>query len=222
MKMPQMQKIIPFAVALAIGLLMGLGVGQMQVKKEQKIGQDKLKERDRKIAFIQQKMSDEKTEATSSLEQKYRDDVNKLQIALNAAKKNAGAVNGQVAALNEQVRKLEQRITLADEAAAKTKQELHEAQRNAKDLDRELKKTAGEKQTLQADLKKTTRELGTCSSNNAELSLIAEELVKKYKDKGLGAVLLEKEPLTQVRKVELEQLSSQYQEEIEQKKITKK
>jgi hypothetical protein len=85
-----------------------------------------------------------------------------------------------------------------------------------------LKKTAGEKQALQADLKRTTRELGTCSSNNADLALIAEELVKRYKNKGFGAVLLEKEPLTQVRKVELEQLTNQYLEDIAQKKTTRK
>jgi chromosome segregation ATPase len=222
MKIPPIQKLIFPAVALAAGLLIGLGVGQMQVKKEQKICQDKIKEKDKKIAFIQKKMSEEKTEATSSLEQKCRDDANKLQAALMNEKKKTGTLNGQVGTLTEQAQKLEARIKAADETMAKTKQELQEALRSNKELDRELKKTEGEKQTLQTDLKRTTRALGTCSSNNAELALIAEELVKRYKDKGFGSVLLEKEPLTQVRKVELEQLTSQYREEIEQKKINKK
>jgi chromosome segregation ATPase len=222
MKIPPIQKLTLPAVALAAGLLIGLGVGQMQVKKEQKVCQDKIKEKDRKIAFIQKKMAEEKAEATSSLEQKCRDDVNKLQAAFQSEKKKTGALSGQVAALTGQVQKLDVRIKTADDTTAKRAQELQEALRNNKDLDRELKKTAGEKQALQADLKRTTRELGTCSSNNAELALIAEELVKRYKDKGIGAVLLEKEPLTQVRKVELEQLTSQYREEIEQKKINKK
>jgi hypothetical protein len=222
MKIPTIQKLVLPAVAVAAGLLIGMGVGQMQVKKEQKICQDKIKEKDKKIAFIQKKMSEEKFEATSSLEQKCRDDVNRLQDALMLEKKKTGALSGKVGTLTEQVQKLDVRIKTADETTAKTKHELQEALRNNKDLDRELRKTAGEKQILQTDLKRTTRELGTCSSNNAELALIAEELVKKYKNKGLGSVLLEKEPLTQVRKVELEQLTSQYQEEIEQKKITKK
>jgi chromosome segregation ATPase len=222
MRIPSMQKFKLPAVALATGLLIGLGAGQVQVKKEQTICRDKIQEKDRKIAFIQKKMTEEKAEATGSLEQKCRDDMNKLQATLQSEKKKAGALSGQVGALTEQVQKLEARIKAADERADKTKQELQEALRNNKNLDRELKKTAGEKQALQADLKRTTRELGTCSSNNAELCLIAEELVKKYKDKGFGAVFLEKEPLTQVRKVELEQLTDQYREEIEQKKINKK
>jgi len=222
MKIPPIQKLTIPAVAMAAGLLIGLGVGQMQVSKEQKICQDKIKEKDKKIAFIQKKLTEEKAAATSSLEQACRDDMNKLQTALQGEKKKAGTLKGQVKTLTEQVQKLDVRVKAADETTVRTKQELQEAQRNNKELDHELKKTTSEKQALQAELKKTTRELGTCTSNNADLATIAGELVKKYKDKGIGAAILEKEPLTQVKKVELEQLTSQYEEEIEQKKINKK
>ncbi len=221
-KLPQSRDIIIPVAALIAGLIIGLGVGQMLVKKEQKSCQDKIKEKDKKIAFIQKKTSEEKAEATSSLEQQCRDDVNKLQTALNSEKKKSGALSGQVGTLTEQAQKLEVRIKTADDTTSKTKQELQEALRNIKDLDRELKTTTGEKQALQADLKRTTRELGNCASNNAHLCIIAEELVKKYKNKGIGAAILEKEPLVQAKKVELEQFSQQYQEEIEQKRISKK
>jgi hypothetical protein len=46
--------------------------------------------------------------------------------------------------------------------------------------------------------------------------------VKAYKNKGIGAAILEKEPLTQIKKVELEQLTQKYKEEIEKLRITKK
>jgi chromosome segregation ATPase len=222
MNIPQMQNLKIPALALAAGLFLGLGAGQLQVKKEQKVCQDRIKEKDKKIAFIQKKLTEEKSEATSSLEQRYQDEAAKLQAALASEKKRAGALSGQVAMLTDQSQKQEARLKAVDEAAARTKQELQEAQRSNKDLDRDLKKTAGEQQSLQADLKRVNRELGTCTSNNADLAVIAEELVKRYKDKGIGAAILEKEPLTQVKKVELEQLTSQYQEAIEQKKITKK
>ncbi|HUI45124.1 MAG TPA: hypothetical protein VL122_03900 [Nitrospirota bacterium] len=222
MKVPPIQKFTLPVVTLAAGLLIGLGVGQMQVMKEQKICQEKVREKDKRIAFIQKKATEERAEATSSLEQQCSDNVNKLQVALLSEKKKTTNLGSQVGTLTEQVQKLEVRVKAADEIAAKTKQDLQEALRNNKDLDRELKKTDGEKQAVQADLKRMTRELGTCSSNNAKLALIADELVKKYKDKGIGAALLEREPLTQVRKVELEQLTSQYQEEIEQMKINQK
>jgi chromosome segregation ATPase len=222
MKKPQLDKLKIPAAALAAGLIIGLVAGQVRVSNEQKICQEKIKEKDKKMVFMQKKLSDEKAEATGSLEQRYQDDVNKLQTALQGEKRKATGLTAQAGTLTEQVQKLEARVKSADETTAKTKQSLEEAQRSNKELDKELKKITGEKQALQADLKKTTKELGTCTSNNAELSMIAEELVKRYKNKGIGAVLLEKEPLTQVRKVELEQLTSQYREEIEQKKINKK
>ena len=109
----------------------------------------------------------------------------------------------------------------SEEASARSKNDIQEMERNNKDLDDKLKKITGEMQTLQADLKKTTRDLGHCASNNAELCIIAEELVKKYRNKGLGTVLMEKEPLTQIKKAELEQFIRKYQEEIEQQKIKK-
>jgi hypothetical protein len=51
--------------------------------------------------------------------------------------------------------------------------------------------------------------------------MIAGDLVKKYKNKGIGAAILEKEPLTQIRKVELEQFVRDYGEEIERLKVKK-
>ena len=227
-KLPQLSKIIIPAAALMIGLTIGFGVSHIQMKKEQKVFQDKIKEANRKITYIQRKTTEEKTEATAFMEQQYQADLDKFR----NEKKTLG---GQVGKLKEQTQKLEMKARDSDEAFAKTKKEIQEIERNNKNLDQELKKitgekqalqaelrkTTGEKQTLQAELKKTTRDLGHCTSNNAELCTIAEELVKKYRNKGLGAIFMENEPLTQINKVKLEQISQQYREEIAQKKIKK-
>jgi len=216
--------IIPIA-ALAIGLIIGLSVSHIQVKKEQKVFQDKIREANRKITFTQKRMTEEKNEATVSIEQQYQEEMDKL---LNQKK----ALGGQLLKLKEQVQTLEMKVRESDEAYARGKKESEEAyarnkkeilemERNNKDLEDKLKKITGEMQTIQAELKKTTRDLGHCASNNAELCIIAEELVKKYRNKGLGTVLMEREPLTQIKKAELEQFIRKYQEEIEQQKIKK-
>jgi hypothetical protein len=85
-----------------------------------------------------------------------------------------------------------------------------------------VKKIKGEKDALKAQLKKTTTKLSSCEANNANLCIIGDELVKAYNNKGIGAAILEKEPLTQIKKVELEQLTQKYKEEIEKLRITKK
>ena len=224
-RLSRLLKIIIPVVALTAGLIIGLGIGHIQIKKEQKVFQDRIKEANRKIAFTQKRMTEEKNEATVSIEQQYQMDLEKLRNEKNA-------LGGQLGKIKEQVRMLEMKVRESDEALARgkkdsneasvrSKKDIQEMERSNKDLEDKVKKMTGEVQTLQAELKKTNRHLGHCASNNAELCIIAEELVKKYRNKGLGAVLMQKEPLTQIKKAELEQLIRIYQEEIEQQKIKK-
>ena len=218
-KLPQIQKIIVPVIALAVGLTIGLGTGYFQIKKEQKISQGKIAEANKKVSFIQKKMTEEKSETAAAMEQQYRSDLDKIE-------KEKDALGGQVGKFKTQVQTLETKISEVDKEAARMKKELqeqgskyaHAVQQN-KDLDGSLKKVTGEKQALNAGLQKTTKDLGQCVANNARLSVLSEELLKKYRNKGLGTIFLENEPLTQIKRVELEKLTQQYQEEIEQQKI---
>ena len=225
MKTQPLSKILIPAVALTIGLVTGLGVGHIQIKKEQEVFQTKIREAQKKLAFVQKKAAEEKKEATDSQEQVLRGDLEMLRIEKEA-------LGGEVNVLRGQVRKLDLKVRESDEALARKRKELEEAsaasvaarkelremERTNKDLANELKKTTGEKLALQAETKRINQALDTSESNNAELCVIAEELLKKYRNKGLGAVFMDKEPLTQIRKVELEQLIQKYQERIEQQK----
>ena len=231
-----MKKLLPVIVVLMIGLAGGLGIGHIQVRKEQKVCQDKIKEADRKMAFMQKQVEDARTEAaasTASIQQQCKGDRDKLDILQNEKK----TMGFQLEKLKEQMQKMETRARESeqawaktkkesDEAFARTKKELQDLERNSRNLELELKKTTSEKETLQAQfnayMKKTTHDLDRCMSNNAELCIIAEDLIKKYRNKGLGAVLVEKEPLTEIRKIELEQFTQKYREEINKLKTEKK
>jgi chromosome segregation ATPase len=224
-----LQKIIIPVVTLTIGLFIGLGISHIKIKKEQMVFQDKLKEANRKIAFLKNRMEQDKKDAVVSIEQKCQGDLDKIDKLEN--EKNI--LGSQVSKLKEQIQKMETQVKTSDEALTRIKKEsdeasvsakkdLQEMERNNKNLGQELKKITEDKQSLIADLKKKTQELDNCASNNADLCIIAEELVEKYKNKGIGAVLTEKEPLTQINKVKLEQLTQKYKEEIRQKKINRK
>ena len=236
MKTPHLlQRIVIPVLALLIGLISGLVYSHVQIKKEQDVCQNRIRESDRKIAYIQKKGVEEKSQATASLEQQFQDDLKQIS-DLKREKKNLA---GQAGRLKEQaqnlefrlkgadeafarVKKLENKLRDADEASARTKKELQETAHKSKGLEQELKKMAAEKQAFETALTKTTRTLGSCRANNAKLCTLAEELINKYKNKGFLSVLAEKEPLTQINKVELEQLTQKYQEEIRQQKINKK
>ena len=232
-----LSKIMFPIVALMVGLIIGLGIGRLQVQKEQKVSQDKMKEANKKIAYIQKKMADEKNEATVSVEQKCQSDLDRLQSEKKALEVQLGKAREQARSLEakmegemkEQARNLEAKLKQAEEVSAKTRKELQEekqkyaqASQHGKDLEREQEKMMTEKKALQAELEKTTRNLGRCEVNNAKLCIIAEEVVNAYRNKGVGAAILQKEPLTEIKKVELEQLAEKYRQEIDRQRIKTK
>jgi chromosome segregation ATPase len=177
-------------------------------------------------------MTEAKVATAIPREQQCSDELDAIE-RLENEKKTHGIQAGK---LKEQMQKLEMQVKESyevlvrmkkeakesSEVAAKIKKELQEMERKNKELDNELQKITAEEQILQVDLKKKTQELGSCMSNNAELCLLAEELVEKYRSKGLGTMILEKEPLTQIKKVKLERLSQKYLEQIKQKKMDNK
>jgi chromosome segregation ATPase len=85
-----------------------------------------------------------------------------------------------------------------------------------------LEKAAADWQKSQGDLKRMTQKFERCAGNNAQLSAIASDLVKKYQGKGVMDSILKKEPLTQLQRVELEKLVQEYRDKIEEQKIREK
>ncbi len=233
MKTPRkLPRILIAIAAVIVGLVVGLVLGNVRIKKEQRVFQDKIVEAKRKIAFLEKRMEEEKGLAAASVEQGSQDELNNVTKLADDNK----ALSERVRKLSGQIQALETKAKASEELAARSGKELLTMERGKKDLEQELQKTAEAKQSLEADLKKnkaekqalaaefrkTSQSLGRCESHNAALCLIAEELVDKYRKKGVGTILMQKEPLTQIGKVELEHLVQKYREEIEQQKINKK
>ncbi len=229
-----MKRTLFIAAAVLTGLLIGLGIGQMRITKAQKAHEDKIKEANRKIAFLQKKAEASTEESQIARQQcqadaeklvKLEDERNALLLQIGKYKEQARKLDvqaGECAEAAARAKKLEVQIRESDEAKAKVQRELKETEHKCRDMGQELKQVSGEKQALHVELKKKNQELEQCTSHNAELCLIAEELVEKYKGKGLGSVILQKEPLTQINKVKLEQLTQKYWEQIKQRKLSNK
>jgi hypothetical protein len=78
-----------------------------------------------------------------------------------------------------------------------------------------------ERRDLEAELKKSAQRLDRCAGHNAALAEIATELVDRYQQKGVMGAILQKEPLTQMKKVELEHLVQEYRETIDRQRLRK-
>lgn len=218
--MKRYHKYILPAVALIVGAAVGLGFGQLQVSSAKKSAQDKIKEANKKVAFLQQKLME--TQSTPPMAQTCISD-------LETAQKEKQSVEGELKKVKEKAQALEAKTRETEDVVARTKKDLQNMEhkytqevQHKKALEVDLRNTIKEKLALQADLKKTAQNLGQCEVTNAKLCIIADEILKQYRSKGVGAALLQKEPLTQVKKVELEQFTQQYRDEIEKQKFHKK
>lgn len=213
--------IVP-VIALALGLAVGWGIGSMEVKKEQKICQKRLKEAGRKAANMQRKLENDKSEATTAVEIKCKADIDKLDSEKKALASQAGKLKDNVLGLEKKLKETEDAFARIKIELANMGQKYAHATQHCSDLEHDLKNMTGERDKVQSELKRSGQALERCETNNARLVVMAEDLLKKYKDKGIGKAIMEKEPLTQIKKVELEQLAQEYKEEIEQLKIRKK
>ncbi len=211
------------AVLLA-GLTAGLGYGHLQLGREQQIHQNKINEMNRKIALLQKKASDER-EARSGIEGRKRSleaEVEKLRKEngeqAGAVKKLEAEAQSSEAKLKETAEQLARMKTARDEVSAKLAQVLQAAG----DLEAQAKLLATGKQTLEASLAKVNQDLDACRNHNARLCLIADEMLKRQQSRSTVGSIFKNEPLTQIGQVELERLTQEYKEKIEQEKLEKK
>ncbi len=94
--------------------------------------------------------------------------------------------------------------------------------KTGKEYDALIAKTERERDRKYAEMNSAIRSLESrlagCTKKNARLCIIAEELLDRYEDKGIVSTILAKEPVTQIKKVELENLAMEYRETIEKQR----
>jgi chromosome segregation ATPase len=105
------------------------------------------------------------------------------------------------------------------EAENKEKAELHTWLDEANKRNEEL---SGQRKQLEQDLKNTTVALAKqdeqrklCETNNDELYRIGRELADWYTSKGAVNAILEAEPFTRIKRVEMENLLENYRDKLE-------
>ncbi|MDQ3186041.1 MAG: DNA repair protein [Pseudomonadota bacterium] len=111
------------------------------------------------------------------------------------------------------------RLEKGIDAANKEKTELHTQLDDAKKQNEEL---SGQRKQLEQDLKNTTAALAKqdeqrtlCETNNDQLYRIGRELVDWYTSKGAMNAILEAEPFTRMKRVEMENLLENYRDKLE-------
>lgn len=87
-----------------------------------------------------------------------------------------------------------------------------------KEHEEQIKKLEKDRDDRISELRSLESRMESCRKKNARLCIIAEELLDRYENKGIMTSLLQKEPMTQIKKVELEKLTHEYKENIERQR----
>ena len=111
------------------------------------------------------------------------------------------------------------RLEKDSEAAYREKAELsvqlQEAQKQNQELDGQRKQLEQDLKNKAVALAKEGEQRNLCETNNGELYRIGRELVNWYADKGPLNAILEAEPFTGMKSVEMENLLENYREKLE-------
>jgi len=181
------------------------------------------------VGLLQRKYAEEKARAAAlartklTLESKQR----ALQTEIERLEKESASVLTENKAISEELKRKAQACQASLEklsqqcAKLKVEHDTLEGKyaQKVKDCDGKVSQLSAEKTTLESEIKRQGQRLERCQTHNARLCVIADELVEKYKNKGITSSILQKEPFTQLEKVEIEEIVQEYKEKIEEQKL---
>lgn len=185
--------------------------------------------------------------AASNKDSKERQALRRVQTQLNEVQQQKSLLEQEKTGLTEQMEELKKKSADLESGAAKAnarrvaldreveglgkdKVELSaKLQETSRGLQEMTKKQAEAMQTLQhkereikrleAELARQTRQGEMCEVKNGQLYQINAELMDKYQSKGVFGALLQAEPFTQLKSVEMENLLQEYRDKLDAQRV---
>ena len=150
------------------------------------------------------------SQANSQLE----DQVKSVTEQLNQARQNAEAANRKGASL-------EKALKAADDEKAELSGKLAQSEQQLNETSEILHTTQEARDRLQSSLDEHLQELSACTAKNESLHRVGTELIKQYEEKSCLTTILQKEPLTQLKSAEAENMLEEYRDKLDQELIAR-
>lgn len=214
-----------------VGLLIGLGYGHMQTRAVQKADQAKIREVTQRLSQAQRKYAqglaaqntcEDESQAHQAEAEQLRKEKEHLAAENKGLRSKADALTSSVASLEKKSAASEARATALESKNSQLTEHLAKTEADHRALEQKQRETFRTLQEREKELKALNRKYDQAAEQNARLCAIGDELIRKYESKGVMKTLLAKEPFTQIKKVELEKLSRDYKEKIDQLKLGSK
>lgn len=172
------------------------------------------------------RLRDQLREATLQLRQAQDENASlrarqqQLEASVAAASKPAvdhsGALRGQLKERDAVIAGLQEQLTEAQEQLVRAGQKASTQLKQQVDDSEKLRAQAQQLQTALQAGQESTR---SCELKNAQLVIIAGELLQHYQNKGVWTAVSNAEPLTQIERVQLETLAQDYHIKIKERTL---
>ncbi len=172
---------------------------QMQVKRLQQ-SQRKLQQENMQLAQEKAALDGQLKAAQESLDESS----SKAQIAAS----RAAALGKELKGIKTEKETLAAKLAETEIKLAETKEALNKSALAGRQLD--------------ADLQQKNESLTICQAKNAKLHGYGVDLLDRYEKKGCGDALLQADPFTQLKRVEIENLMEDYREKLDEQKLDEK
>ena len=222
---------ILFIILFIAGFIISFFYGNYRLEKQRVVMQAEIDKSVRKAEQLQRRYVEQKTTADrlQRMNISLAGQKNTLQTELEKTKEEYSNLENDFTKLkaleNEGRNKLAECKKTYDSLLAKNN-ELRDSLEEEKKLFAETKHEHGiqiekiekERDDKISELRSLENRMASCINKNSRLCIIADELLNKYENKGIMSSLLEKEPMTQLKKVELEKLTQEYKGTIEKQR----
>jgi len=128
-------------------------------------------------------------------------------------------LKGEIEELN---RKLGSLKKSSESSLAKSREGNTALSENLQKTAQNLRQIETEKTQLQATIVDQAQLIETCEASNVKLLQINRELLVDYDKKGFMDAMLQREPLTQLKRVEIENIVQDYQDRIDRSEFRRK
>lgn len=162
---------------------------------------------DKEFKRLQQKLKASEQEKMQLRQGKEEADA---QLADSAAKLKKS--NSSLAAEKRKLADLQKEMDLLTAVKEDLDAKLHATTDKLTETEQLLAQTQQAKRNVEGELSARTQSLADCSIKNESLHRTGVDVLKHYQEKGCWTALLEKEPLTQLKRVELENQLDEYRE----------
>ncbi len=226
-----LKRVFICALGIVAGLTLGLGYGHVQTQGVRKADQAKIKEITQRLSQAQRRYTQGLAAQTNCEEQnlavqaeagELRNEKEHLAAENKTLKAGAEQLAASTASLEKKNAASEARAALLESKNGQLTERLARIEADRHALEQKQRETFQTLQEREKELKALNRKYDQAAEHNARLLAIGDELIRKYESKGVMTTLLAKEPFTQIKRVELEKLSKDYKEKIDQQKLGSK